>query len=307
MNDLPNVSKVLRFYLFADDTGIYFDSTDLITLQKVVNRELRGVRKWLEANRLALNISKTNYVIFHSHSKKVSEFIRIKLGRKTINRVNYIKYLGILVDSTLSWKPHVTELAKKLSRNCAIFFKLRHYVNPETLKLLYFSLFNSFISDGSSIWGLTHPSILDPLFKLQKKVIRAITFQDRFAHTTPLFSQLGLLKLFDIHSLQLLCFIYDCMKGQPLAYFSNFFIPVHSIHQYHTRQASKGDIFLHSVNTTQFGIRSARYTGAILWNKLPILIRESPSKTVFKKICKNGTLSHIHPLRYNKVFFCYLF
>ena len=283
MNDLPNVSKVLCFYLFADGTSIYFDSTDLITLQKVVNRELRGVRKWLEANRLALNISKTNYVIFHSHSKKVSEFIRIKLGRKTINRVNYIKYLGVLVDSTLSWKPHVTELAKKLSRNCAIFFKLRHYVNPETLKLLYFSLFHSFISYGSSIWGLTHPSILDPLFKLQKKVIWAITFQDRFAHTTPLFSQLGLLKLFDIHLLQLLSFIYDCMKGHPLAYFSNFFIPVHSIHQYHTRQASKGDIFLHSVNTTQFGIRSARYTGAILWNKLPILIRESPSKTVFKK------------------------
>ena len=97
------------------------------------------------------------------------------------------------------------------------------------------------------------------------------------------FQQLGLLKLLDIHSLQLLCFIYDCMKGQPLAYFSNFFIPVHSIHQYHTRQASKGDIFLHSINATQFGIRSARYTGAILWNKLPILIRESPSKTVFKK------------------------
>ena len=101
VNDLPNISKVLQFYLFADDTGIYFESDNLLTLQKVVNRELRRckVRKWLEANRLSLNISKTNYVIFHSKVRKIDEFIRIKIGSKT-KRKNYVKYLGILVDSS---------------------------------------------------------------------------------------------------------------------------------------------------------------------------------------------------------------
>ena len=59
VNDLHSVSKVLRFYLFADDTSIYYDSDNLIiNLQKVVDRELRKVRKWLDANRLSLNISK---------------------------------------------------------------------------------------------------------------------------------------------------------------------------------------------------------------------------------------------------------
>ena len=75
MNDLPYVSKVLQFYLFAGDTSIYYDANDLITLQKVINRELRKVKKWLEANRLALKISKTNYAIFHSPSKEINEFI----------------------------------------------------------------------------------------------------------------------------------------------------------------------------------------------------------------------------------------
>ena len=138
MNDLPYVSKALQFYLFADDTSIYYDANDLITLQKVINRELRKVRKWLEANKLASNISKTNYVIFHSPSKKINEFIKIKLGWKAINQVNCVKYLGIFIDSTLSWKPLVTELSKKLARNCGIFFKIRHYVNPDTLKLIKF-------------------------------------------------------------------------------------------------------------------------------------------------------------------------
>ena len=283
MNDLPNVSKVLQFYLFADDTSIYFDANELNHLQKVVNKELRKVRKWLEANRLALNISKTNYVIFHSNSKKINDFIRIKLGRKAITRMNYVKYLGVLIDSTLSWKPHVTELSKKLSRNCAIFFKIRHYVNPETLRLLYYSLFYSFLSYGVSVWGLTHPTILDPIVKLQKKVVRAITFQDKHAHSTPLFFQLKTLKLFDIHSLHLLCFVYDCIKGQSLACFGEIFTPLQSMHQHFTRQVSKGNIFMERVNTTQYGKRSVRYAGAMLWNTLPVCIRESSSKVVFKK------------------------
>ena len=65
INDFPSVSKVLTFYLFADDTNIYFESDDLVHMQKVVNRELRKVRKWLEANRLALNIDKLYYLLLY--------------------------------------------------------------------------------------------------------------------------------------------------------------------------------------------------------------------------------------------------
>ena len=66
IDDLPNVSKFLQFYLFADDTNIYYESSDPVNIHRILNRELRKVRKWLEANRLALNIEKTNFVLFHS-------------------------------------------------------------------------------------------------------------------------------------------------------------------------------------------------------------------------------------------------
>ena len=133
----------MQFYLFADDTGIYFDSDNLFNLQKIVNIELKKVRKWLEANRLALNIDKTNYVVFHSPTNKVDSFVRIKLGLKPISRVNCIKYLGVLIDSTLSRKPHIVQLSKKLARTSDIFYKIRHYVPFDTLKhsVLLFILF----------------------------------------------------------------------------------------------------------------------------------------------------------------------
>ena len=77
-----------------------------------------------------------------------------------------------------------------LAINCGISFKIRHYVNLDTLKLLYYSLFYSFLSYGTIIWGLTHPSVIHPLYKLQKKVIRAICFEDRLAHASVLFHKL---------------------------------------------------------------------------------------------------------------------
>ena len=55
----------LSFFLFADDTNIYFKSHDLTRPQKIMNRELKKVKKWLYADRLALNIDKTNFVVFN--------------------------------------------------------------------------------------------------------------------------------------------------------------------------------------------------------------------------------------------------
>ena len=137
INDLPNVSKYLTFYLFADDTNIYFESPELSKIEKVVNRELRKVRKWLEANRLALNVDKTNFVIFHSQQRKLTDHIVLKIGNKKIKQESYVKFLGVLLDSNLSWKFHLAELSKKLARTAGLFYKIRHYAPTETLILLY--------------------------------------------------------------------------------------------------------------------------------------------------------------------------
>ena len=70
INDLPNVSDKLKIFLFADDTNIYYESADLLEFEKVVNTELKNLSLWLKVNRLALNISKTNFLIFHSKKGK---------------------------------------------------------------------------------------------------------------------------------------------------------------------------------------------------------------------------------------------
>ena len=127
------MSKCLTFHLFANDTNIYFESPELSKIEKVVNRDLRKVRKWLDANRLALNVDKTNFVIFHSQQRKLTDRIVLKIGNKKIKQESYVKFLGVLLDSNLSWKFHLAELSKKLARTAGLFYKIRHYAPAETL------------------------------------------------------------------------------------------------------------------------------------------------------------------------------
>ena len=174
INDLPKVSKFLNFYLFADDTSVYYELSDLLNIQKIVNRKLRKVRKWLEANRLALNINKTNFVLFHSSQRNLNEHIVLKIGNKKLKQESHVCFLGVLLDFTFSWKFHISELSKKLARTAGLFYKIRHYAPQDTLMLLYHAIFAPFLAHGASVWGLTYPLMLDSISALQRKILRIV-------------------------------------------------------------------------------------------------------------------------------------
>ena len=113
INDFPSSSSKLSFYHFADDTNIYFELDSLNTLQKVVNKELRHVKKWLDANKLSLKYNnKTNFVIFHSAQNSLNHSINIKIGNQYDKQAKYVKFLGLLLGENLSWEYHISELSK---------------------------------------------------------------------------------------------------------------------------------------------------------------------------------------------------
>ena len=107
INDLPNVSKKLQFYLFADDTNIKCKSDNLSNLVQNVNTKLKLVKKWLDVTKLSLNIEKTNFIIFHSSATSVPIDTIIKIGKKQIKRVKFVKFVGLLLDDHLSWNFHL--------------------------------------------------------------------------------------------------------------------------------------------------------------------------------------------------------
>ena len=78
-------------------------------------------------NRLSLNIDKTNFLIFHPYNKNLKQHVTIKINKKAIKETEFIKYLGVLVDSSLSWKHHISNLTKKISRSIGVMYKLRPF------------------------------------------------------------------------------------------------------------------------------------------------------------------------------------
>ena len=235
INDLPNASKKLTSYLFADDTNICYECNDLPNLINVVNKELRSVKRWLDANKLSLNIDKTNYITFHSSSVKVPCDSDIKIGKKHIKRVKFVKFLGLLLDEHLSWIYHLSELSKKLARTCGMFLKIRFLLPLDVLICLYNALFLSFLQYGLVVWGQTYASYTDPIFNLQKKAVRAISFQPRISPSLPIFDDLKLLKLSEIFELRLLTFVFDSVNKTSPGCFHDFFLFSSSFHQYATR------------------------------------------------------------------------
>ena len=135
-----------------------------------------------------------------------------------------------------------------------MFFKVRHFLPINVLICLYNSVFSPFLQYGILVWGLTYETYINPVFLLQKRVIRS--------HSTPIFSDLKILKLHDLFQLKLLTFVYESVHKISPTCFHKFFKSVALVHQFGTRQASKDDIFLTQKNTNQYGLRSIHYHGS---------------------------------------------
>ena len=151
---------------------------------------------------------------------------------------------------------------------------------------LYNSLFSSFLQYGIIVWGLTYDTHTKPIYLLQKKAIRAIAFKSFTSPSTPIFSDLKILKLYDLFDFKLLTFVYESVNKISPSFFHNFFETLTTVHHYNTRQALKGDIFMTRENTLQYGLRCVRYAGAKSWNSIPDVIRQSPSVSNFRRKLK---------------------
>ena len=163
INDLPNISKKLKFFLFADDTNIYFESEDLKNLEKIVNNELEKLHEWLCLNRLSLNITKTNFVIFHANNKPKPYVVTILINKHAIDEVETVKYLGILIDYQLTFKNQLDELSKKISRAIGVLYKLRPFVTTKILTSIYYAIVYPFLLYGITVWGNANKTLLEPI------------------------------------------------------------------------------------------------------------------------------------------------
>ena len=301
INDLPNISKVLQFYLFADDTNIYYEAESINKLEKVINKELKKLYTWLIVNRLSLNIAKTNFLVFHPYNKPVNQRITLKIHKNAISEKDQIKYLGVILDSTLTWKAHIEKICKTVCRSIGIFYKIRPFVNLRILKTLYYSLIYPHLIYAIEVWGSADNVHLNHILMLQKRTVRMIYHLDKrqpdfsFPSADPLFYKLDFLKVHDIFKLKIANFIFSCLNKLNPPNFHSWFKLTSQTHNHNTRSKfididnmrTSNNLFISTARTTHYGLKSLKVQGSKIWNAIPPLIRIKTSPKSFTKELKN--------------------
>ena len=286
INDISMASKVFKFHLFVDDTNILYADKSVKSLETVVNEELKKLHQWFTANKLTLNLKKSNFVIFSHYRKKVSA-VNIKIFDNSQNkfisleRKKYVKYLGLLIDENLSWKPHIDFICNKVSKIVGLLAKLRHFIPLHTLKTLYRSLIQPYIVYGLSAWGQACKTHLNKILVLQKRALRIIHFIDSRESAIPLFYKTNFLP---INFLYLQCIsnlMYDVVNQNAPSNICKLFYSISSIHSYNTRSSHSHNLYT-QYSRTNLQKNSFSRVGVKLWNEIPNSITFS-TKSSFKK------------------------
>ena len=279
INDIPNSSLRSNFILFADDTTIYCQNSNLTDTLSDMTSEFKHISNWLRINRLSLNMLKTKLMIYDNRISDTSE-VSITLDGHKIDASPHATFLGITIDENLNWGVHIGNVSTQISRTNGIINRLKSVLPRNTLLLLYNALVLPYLNYSLLLWGRTNLTYLNKLYILQKRVIRNICDAQYNCNTAPLFHELKVLTLFDLYDYQLGIFVYKFTAGMLPDVFTNLYMENSAYHSYGTRHRHH---FSHPYSRTIRNSTHIRTTGVYLWNSLDHELRSAPSLYLFKK------------------------
>ena len=264
VNDIVKASQEVLTILFADDTNIFKAGTNIDMMISSMNNELDNIVKWLQANKLSLNVKKTHYIIFKPGRTSVSPTSNIRINNQIVQQEMSTTFLGVVLDSKLSWGLHVQKIKMKMSKSIGIISKARKILNRKTLLTLYYSFIYPYMSYCVEVWGNAAKTYTDSLLKLQKLCCRIITGSKRLTPSEPLFRCLKILKLPDIYEYSVMLFMFKFYNGLLPQTMSTLFQQMDSTKTMVTRQ--RHNLLLPCYKSLT-ACNSIRFQGSKIWNK----------------------------------------
>jgi hypothetical protein len=278
INDLPvAVPSTTTPIIFADDTSLIISSPNISELHKEFTASLLPLNNWFQANFLTLNVSKTHFFLYHNKNQ-TNIVSPITLDNKLITKSEHIKFLGLTINDSMTWKNHIDTILPKLSSACFALRMVKPYFPPLTLKTIYHANFHSIMSYGIMFWGQS-PATTN-VFLLQKRAIRIMMGLRPRDSCRRQFVELGILTLPSQYIFSLLLFT---VKNRKLFSLNQDF------HSYNTRQ--RLNFHQPSAYLTKYQ-SGPYYMGLKLYNCLPSFLKtESHNSTSFRLSLKKFLLA----------------
>lgn len=260
INDIEAAVPTSGLSLFADDTALSYRDQDYNRLIARTEESLRNLEKWFACNQLCLNMAKTTQITFTLRQLADD------------GNVPEIKFLGIHLDTRLSFQQHVECVAARLSKTIFLLRNLRNLVPFSVVLQAYHGLFQSVACYAIMAWG--HSCHAERIFGLQRKALRAM---NGLGYRSDVKEKFVELKILTIPSR----FIYEC-----LLYTYNNLHNLKRNNHFHDYDTRLGDNVRHDFLRLQKSRLSINYYCIKFYNKLSNDIKRLPInqyKTELKK------------------------
>ena len=271
INDLPQQIRH-PMVLFADDSTALIKCNDISDYEEDINNSLRNIIDWLDRNNLVINLVKTN--IMHFHQRTIPPNVNVNYNGQTIQKTKVAKFLGILIDDQLTWKPQAEEVCKKLSTAAYVLFNLKKKVDIRTALVAYHGLVASVLRFGVIFWG--NSTLRDTIFKAQKRCIRAMCGIKPRDSCEPYFKSLKILTFPSLYILEMAIFVKSNIK---------LFAKVSDTKKGPVRSQYKNLLTVSSYKTALLR-KSVLCMGPIIFNKLPDNIKNDTLQQFKNKLKK---------------------
>lgn len=266
VNDLTLPDDDSRLLLFADDTTLLVRSRNHQCLQTLAQNNLNLIGTWLNANRLACNVSKTHYMIFTLNTAVRASPFHLLLNGETLCPTSSTRFLGVIIDNRLRWDAHINLICSKISKCIGVIRKLNKLLPPTTCLIIYNALILPHLSYCHVVWGNAASIHLQRLSLLLKRAIRAVHHAPYLAHTEPLFNNSNTLPFSKLYTFYSSIFLYKLLHDYlPRSFSISFSLPT-AQHSVNTRRNALPYIPSPRYRTA-FGQRCLRHSLIKLFNE----------------------------------------
>ena len=288
INYLPHCLNKTKPRMFADDTNLTASANSLTDLE--ANSDLENLRKWLIANRLSLNVAKTEFMLIGSNPmiKNISvSHPNVFIENKQIKQVNECKTLGVTIDEHLSWKSNTEKICKKVTAGISAIRRIKPFVDQDTLVLIDNAIIRPYFDYCCEVWDLFGETQSKRLQKLQNRAARIILNLSNDVHHTIALHALGWEPLQTERKKAKAKMMHKVLNKTGPKSLTNLFSYKSEKTNYHLRHISSS-LCLPKPRTNNMK-KSFMYDGAHLWNSIPKEISESKSLSSFR----NKIAAHI--------------
>ena len=276
-NDFNLICEERENLHFADDTCLIYTGNNLPLMTHHINERLKIILDWCNCNKLSINPSKSEMMIFTNKCIEVEPDIR--LGSSRILRKSAVKYLGLNIDDTLKFNTHIDRLKTKLAQLSGASFKLKDHFNFSASKNFYFSCVYSHLTYCLPIFGgWLDTSRGEKLIKTHERIVNNLFA--KYDKNQCVFRRNNLLKLKDVYKLYACIHVYKILQMNENATVARTLVLEAAPHDYLTRGRETLRTPFPRTNVIKL---SYKYQFIHIWNTIPVDIKNSPSLRSFKR------------------------